>query len=312
MHNILYCLDENYNKQAFTSIVSLLDNVSEKINIFIIHKNPDTFKNLPSEIQYHNKLNLLNIIKFNSKGKFFPNLENTHVSEATYYRIYISEFLPEDINSILYLDCDIICVDDPIEQIKKVENELINSGSVIAAKTEFVKKNEDDIFFNEIGHNLNLYFNAGVMFINFDRWKEFNIIDKSQTIIQDKKNKLTYWDQDILNIIFQNKYIAIEEGLNLRIGSTLKEDKKIELKSSDVFIHYAGSNKPWTLEGVSHINSVHYQHNFKKIYPKSYHLVNKWRLNSLRILIKNTLNFSLLINTKYLQLLKSYILTLKK
>ena len=150
------------------------------------------------------------------------------------------------------------------------------------------------------------------MFINFDRWKEFNIIDKSQTIIQDKKNKLTYWDQDILNIIFQNKYIAIEEGLNLRIGSTLKEDKKIELKSSDVFIHYAGSNKPWTLEGVSHINSVYYQHNFKKIYPKSYHLVNKWRLNSLRILIKNTLNFSLLINTKYLQLLKSYILTLKK
>ena len=75
MHNILYCLDENYNKQAFTSIVSLLDNVSEKINIFIIHKNPDTFKNLPSEIQYHNKLNLLNIIKFNSEGKFFPNLD---------------------------------------------------------------------------------------------------------------------------------------------------------------------------------------------------------------------------------------------
>ena len=36
--NFLYCFDNNYNKQAFTSIISLLNKSSEKISINIIHK----------------------------------------------------------------------------------------------------------------------------------------------------------------------------------------------------------------------------------------------------------------------------------
>ena len=41
MLNILYCFDENYNKQAGSSISSLADNVDEKINIFIVHEDPE-------------------------------------------------------------------------------------------------------------------------------------------------------------------------------------------------------------------------------------------------------------------------------
>ena len=39
MLNFLYCFDNGYNIQAQCSIYSLLENVDEKINIFIIHKN---------------------------------------------------------------------------------------------------------------------------------------------------------------------------------------------------------------------------------------------------------------------------------
>ena len=38
--NFLYCFDENYNFQALTSMISLLDSVDEEINIYVIH----TFK----------------------------------------------------------------------------------------------------------------------------------------------------------------------------------------------------------------------------------------------------------------------------
>ena len=40
--NFLYCFDENYDKQAFASMISYLDKVSESINIFVIH-NTDKF-----------------------------------------------------------------------------------------------------------------------------------------------------------------------------------------------------------------------------------------------------------------------------
>ena len=39
MINLLYCFDDNYNYQAFSSIISILDKVNEDINIFVIHKN---------------------------------------------------------------------------------------------------------------------------------------------------------------------------------------------------------------------------------------------------------------------------------
>jgi len=56
MINVLYCFDENYNKQAAVSIFSLLEKVSEKINIYIIHKDPDTFINIKEKIDSHKNL----------------------------------------------------------------------------------------------------------------------------------------------------------------------------------------------------------------------------------------------------------------
>ena len=50
MSNYLYCFDENYNFQAFSSIISLLDKVSKKINIYVIHKNEN------SDDFFHNNL----------------------------------------------------------------------------------------------------------------------------------------------------------------------------------------------------------------------------------------------------------------
>ena len=44
MINFVVCFDENYNDVAYLFFHTLLNNVSEKINLFIIHKNPDTFE----------------------------------------------------------------------------------------------------------------------------------------------------------------------------------------------------------------------------------------------------------------------------
>ena len=80
--NFLYCFDENYNTQAFVSIYSLLQNVSEKINIFIIHKNKDHLF-FPPEVLNHKNLNELNTYEYKQSEFAFPNIENAHVSEAS-------------------------------------------------------------------------------------------------------------------------------------------------------------------------------------------------------------------------------------
>ena len=62
--NFVYAFDENYNIQGFVAIKSLLDKVDRKINIHILHKNPDTFNEFQNELTNHKNINTINIHKF--------------------------------------------------------------------------------------------------------------------------------------------------------------------------------------------------------------------------------------------------------
>ena len=57
MINFLYCFDKNYKLQGNNSIFSLLENVTEKINIFIIHADSEDTGFLNSKILEHKNLN---------------------------------------------------------------------------------------------------------------------------------------------------------------------------------------------------------------------------------------------------------------
>ena len=172
MIDFLYCFDKNYNVQACVSIFSLLENISEKINIHIIHKEPETFKNIPNKISDHKNLSSFNIYKFENTSFAFPNIDGTHVSEATYYRFFIEDFIDPKIKNLVYLDSDIVCIKDPLDEIKYMIKEINKSDTYISAKSEP----------QSISQNLNLssgkYFNAGVMIINIQSWYENQLESK--------------------------------------------------------------------------------------------------------------------------------------
>ena len=59
MINLVLCIDEKYNNVAYLFLHTLLKNVSESIDIFIIHKNKRSFneyKKLLEEYKYLNKV----------------------------------------------------------------------------------------------------------------------------------------------------------------------------------------------------------------------------------------------------------------
>ena len=107
--DIVYCFDSNYNIQALCSINSLINNSDTEINLHIIHDNPESFKKIFNNYSKSKFISSLNIYKFRSDLEF-PSLENSHVSEATYYRMFISSYIPKDIENIVYLDPDVICI----------------------------------------------------------------------------------------------------------------------------------------------------------------------------------------------------------
>ncbi len=296
MLSFLYCLDENYNKQAITSINSLLNNTSKPINIFVIHKDPESIFEYKHIFKNHKNLNNLEIIKFTHKYRF-PNLENSHVSEATYYRFFIEEFIPEDLDEITYLDADTVCLNDPTKELEDSFELLKKSDQIIGCITE-MKKSENAIKFNNLKMVGDNYFNAGVMIIDFKKWTKNNIQSGLLKKMSEIYKEVEFWDQDVMNSYFDGKYLEINTNLNFRIDLGDDDQKKLNLNVKNIyFLHYYGSNKPWNIEVANYQNASFYQQNYKNVFGNFMHIESRWITGDIKKLIlkifsKESVSFS--------------------
>ena len=166
----------------------------------------------------------------------------------------------------------------------------------ISSKTETIFNEE----LTEINNRLNLkskkYFNAGVMIINFTTWVDNqtskNLLEELIRI----KDIIYYWDQDVLNSYFDGEYLELSTYLNFNLHLTKQDyfDKTPkEDKNKMIFIHYAGSHKPWSIRGIYNPKSIYYQQQHMKLHNK-YHVVNTWRVDALKRLIVGLITFRII------------------
>lgn len=278
--NFLYCLDKNYNIQTNVSIYSLLQNINQKINLFVIHQQLNTFK-IPSKITEHLNLKSLSLFEFKKGDYKFPKVEGAHVSEATYYRFFIEEHLPKNVKNLIYLDADILTINDPIDLINNQFNKMNKSEFFISVRSENETENKNLKLSNS------KYFNAGVMLINYEKWLKNNMLNDLLEITRLREKDIVFWDQDVLNILFDGNYIELSKSLNYKLEPSHKiintnEDNDTAIK----FIHYSGKFKPWSLKGIQNNFSIRYQDVYRDLYDKKYHLADNWKGNTLKDLIR--------------------------
>jgi len=293
MINYLFCLDENYNTQFLTTLFSLNKNSTKKFNVYVIHENPTDLKNEYS--LYSKKFDLVNNIEFSQIKDInmnFPNLKNNHISKATYFRFFIEDYLSNDIKNLIYLDCDIICIQNPEQILNSYINKLNNSDLVIASSVEYLKNNETIELFDRLKLKSDSYFNAGVMVINYEKWRHENLKNKLLDLMNKIANDINFWDQDVLNKYFDGQYLEMTHFLNFNLNN---EQSYIENKVNRnvVFVHYSGSSKPWTVEGVNIFSHNYFQYYYHKYSENFYFLTTKYRLGSLKNFFKIILSFKI-------------------
>ena len=59
-------------------------------------KNQIHLKNIQEKLEKEKFINSINIFQFNDKDYDFPNLSGSHVSFATYFRLFIENYLPNN------------------------------------------------------------------------------------------------------------------------------------------------------------------------------------------------------------------------
>ena len=280
MINFLYCFDKNYVNQAQTSINSLLNNVSEKIAINIICNDKQSALSVEHKFKNHYMVGALNTYNFDSKNYNFPKLSGAHVSSATYFRILIDQFLPKEIQNVVYLDSDIICLNDPIQSLKETCKDLKKQNIALAAYTEGTR-HKAPILFNKLKLKNDKYFNAGVLVINYNYWFKNSISKSLLDIMKKRHTDLIFWDQDLLNIYLDSNYLELSKNLNYNYV------EKDSLKNKDIiFLHYAGKDKPWDVQNVMKQFSRIYQKKYSKLNYNKYHIVFKRDKKTLKAFLK--------------------------
>ena len=270
--NLLYCFDKNYDKQAFVSINSILRNINFTVSIFIIHDTPETFNEYKSQIGLKDNVERITVYKFKKNNYDFPNLKNKHISSATYFRMFIKEYLPDNLEKVLYVDPDIVCLNEASAVIANEFQKLLSSEFIIAARESGSIEDSFEMF-ARLSLKGTGYFNAGVMFINFKKWQKGQITEDLIKTMKKNYDNIVFWDQDVLNLYFDGNFQKISENLNFNFTSKFNDKNYIDsVKENTVFLHYSGKIKPWYLIGLFQEYSNFYHDIFREVFKEKYHI----------------------------------------
>ena len=344
-YNIAFATDENYLPYTFVVCQSIIDSISKQYrdvssdDSIIFHILTDKSVDIAdlqlkaNSFQERNKAiidNLMVIHNIDVDQFAFCKGWGLHASKSTYYRLLLSELLDPSIKEILYLDVDTLVLKD----IRDLFDNTDLSNHVAAVVLDPIIANASSDSISKIygsndkkqGFNVKLstYFNAGMLLINLDKWRQDNIGLKCIDLI---KFGFPLLDQDALNIAIPNpliidgkwnvqttiyygyEYNPAQSKFFFRTGykelSPVKNPKLEEgIISSieDPAILHFNAFKPWQSQVNSYINNTQYICN-----DNTYELIQLWQQTASKVIeFSNQLR-----NIKFDQLMNANILILQ-
>jgi lipopolysaccharide biosynthesis glycosyltransferase len=277
--DIVFNVDDGYVRHMCVTILSLIDKNPKEVIVFHVitcelsKENREYIDSLLIEDHVSVKFYDVDIkiLKKFSVGKLTGNPD---ISYAAYLRLFIPDLLPQNIDKVLYLDCDIVV----INSLTDLWNMDI-SQYCLAALDDYGNAQE----FGAIRMGLDVgfkYFNSGVMLINLQKLRDMNFIEKVQDFLVTDGYRILMHDQDILNGLLYKQRLPLEERWNMMRNTDNTTDYSI--------IHFAGL-KPWYVECPHPLKHIYYHYlaMTKWANEKPVHFYSK--LQRIKIIIKSIL-----------------------
>ncbi len=261
--NIALACDNNFAPYAAEVIASVLRN-DKNVSFFLLSddldkENSDILTNMTHQMGGN-----LQIVKVDEElFKDFPMPDAgdgvMHIKISTYFRLFLPLLLPSTVDKLIYLDCDIVVRNS----LKPMFDEDITDYYLGAVY------HTDDVGINNGSFaRLNIpqkqgYFNAGVLLINLDKWRNDGIYEKCVEYLHSNADKIVNHDQDVLNVVCGGNTKLLPCTWNCTNGffyqSFMRKDDRIariykenidETISDPAVVHFAYRPKPWEITCV--------------------------------------------------------------
>lgn len=262
--NILLTLDRSYLSPMHILLFSLLvNNPGETFDVFIISGDLTQDDLAPASrlcARFSSRLHLISAD--DTLFEHAPVIR--YYSKAMYYRLLAAALLPESLDRVLYLDPDILVIglirplyDLPMHDMPYAA--AIHRGLVdLSTPVNRIRLST----FDAEG-----YFNSGVLLMNLPAVRSTVSAQDIFRFAQENRHLLILPDQDILNSLYGEKILPVEETIwnydarkyREYLVASQGELNMQHVMEKTAILHFCGKNKPWKKNGHGRFVSL-YRH----------------------------------------------------
>jgi lipopolysaccharide biosynthesis glycosyltransferase len=244
--SVLFCCDPGYYQHLAVALVSLLEN--NQNNLLDIHlissgKDPAKEARLSASIARYSNFKISN---------YYFNIEDVdkwhtsyHIRGEAYIRIFSPSILPQTLEKILYLDVDLIVVDD----LSGLWETDLGNHALAAAPDPFGASRRGPLRIPDDA----CYVNSGVLLLNLTKWRSENLSARLADYIEREGSNLLFHDQDAINAVLHSAIKPLSYRWNFQAKMlrpprfTLLADYPAirDAGRSPAIIHYTSARKPW-------------------------------------------------------------------
>ena len=266
--NIVFACDSNYAQHAAVAMMSILKNTADpaRIVFYLLDDQMDAAikeKIRVSMEQAHAEIHFCEV----DASRFAEFFVSGQLSRAAYFRMEMGKLLPDSVEKVIYLDCDLLVFDDIAElwdcDMNSHPLAAVMDLGIMASSKDWRGKQEQLGFSSD-----DIYFNSGVLMVDLKSWREHDYGRQAEQLAS--QNKYRHHDQDALNKLFHRNWQPVPLRWNvippvwyLFIKILRRRNFRrlaMEARKHISILHYAGGYKPWEYETYDAFNARYYEY----------------------------------------------------
>jgi lipopolysaccharide biosynthesis glycosyltransferase len=253
---ILLCTDDNYVQHCAATIISVLKH-NENVIIYLFSTGISAENNRAlADIAaiYNAEINIILIEESLILDFPMSNEASSHISVATYFRLFVELKLPKTIDKVIYLDSDMIVRTSLLNLWQlPMDNQAVGA---VYQNNEWAKQNDS---FKRLNYPERFgYFNAGLLVINLKYWRAYSVTRRLFDFINVNFNNIVSHDQDTLNAVLFAEVLPLDckwnflpffydEDIRLyTFPHELEYLNQLDVTKNDPsIVHFVFKPKPW-------------------------------------------------------------------
>ena len=164
-------------------------------------------------------------------------------------RIFLPMFVPKNVERLLYMDVDMLC----LKRLDELWN-MDMQGNIVAAAMHHSHTRKS----KSLNLSKDRFLSAGLMLIDVVAWKNNNITQRVFQCYQKNSEKFLAIEEDALNTVLDGEFLDIGDRFNFCIEVNNPLNSVID--KDTVVLHFFEESKPWTKGCIPEIHKLYWKY----------------------------------------------------